>query len=43
MNEHIGNIDQRSRNPHGNIFMEVAMTTIFAAIIIFSVIVLLGV
>jgi hypothetical protein len=42
MNVDPGNIDHGSRNAHKNIFMEVTMTTIFIAIIVFSVIVLLG-
>lgn len=43
MNETIQNYSNKSRNPNENLFMEVTMTVVFSAIIVFSLVVLLGV
>jgi hypothetical protein len=43
MNETIQDYSNRSRNPNEHLFMEVTMAVVFAAIIVFSAVVLLGV
>jgi hypothetical protein len=43
MNESIQNNNNRGKNPNENIFREVTMTILFAAIIVFSVLVFAGV
>ena len=43
MNETIRDYSNKSRNPNENLFMEVTMTVVFVAIIVFSAVVLLGV
>jgi hypothetical protein len=43
MNESTQDYSSNSRNPNENIFMEVTMSVVFVAIIVFSAVVLLGV
>jgi hypothetical protein len=43
MNKTIQNYTKGTGNPNENIFVEVAMTTVFVAIIVFSALVLLSV
>jgi len=43
MNETIQDCRNKSSNPNENLFMEVTMTVVFVAIIVFSAVVLLGV
>jgi hypothetical protein len=43
MNKATLNYSNKSRNPKENIFLEVTMTVLFVAIIVFSAVVLLGV
>jgi hypothetical protein len=43
MNFTIQDYSNGSKNPNGNIFMEVTMVVVFVAIIVFSALVLLGV